>query len=100
MTEGGLIPRSSAAGRIHWLIIFYLGVATFITKVDDRVVAQGIYDKIIANYEQKYGVEQTNKSKGDTVPGQSVPGQGGRGITGTSQAIASQRTALDGYHEG
>lgn len=50
----------------------YNGKATFVTGVDDRVKARGIYDDIINSYEKKYGVEQTNGNQADSILRQSV----------------------------
>ncbi len=58
----------------------YNGVATFVTKSEDRNAAQKIYDNIINNYEKKYGIlnEQTSALQGDTIPGKPLQGKGSR----------------------
>ena len=72
------------------------GKATFITGVDDRDVAQGKYDKIISNYEQKYGNQQGNKSQSNPIPGEPIQGEGSTGLEEKASVRQPERAQLGG----
>lgn len=63
------------------------GTATFVTKVEDRLAAQEIYDTIINNYEQKYANKPTSKVQEGSVSRQSVQGEKAGQATQDRQAI-------------